>query len=445
MSKSIATLAMLTGLLATSQQAAAAGFALSEQGASGMGNAYAGAAAVAEDASTIFFNPAGMTYLPDNQLVIAGHAIKPSVDFSNHGSRSTVGSPMTGGDGGDAGDWVFVPNLYYAKAVTERLRLGIGVFAPFGLKTEYSDGWVGRYHALKSDNNTLNFNPAMAFKVSDQVSLGAGLDYQRVEAELTNALDFGSICYGTPGLGAANCNALHITPQQSDGYTKVKGSDWSWGYNVGLIVQPTSSTRVGLSYRSEIKHQLHGHASFSGVPGPFATNPRFADGKITADLNLPAMASLSAFHQLNDRWDVLADVTWTEWSAFRELRVIRDSGPLSGQTLSVQPENWHDSTRLSLGANYRYSDALKLRAGVAYDESPVPNRDRTPRIPDNDRTWLALGANYRFNTHSSLDFGYTHIFIKESSVNQSSSSGGQLVGDYQNNVNILSLQYTHNF
>ena len=144
----------------------------------------------------------------------------------------------------------------------------------------------------------------------------------------------------------------------------------------------------------------------------------------------------------------MADLTWTEWSSFQELRVVRDSGPLSGQTLSVQPENWSNAIRASLGASYRYSDALKLRAGVAYDESPVSSsEDRTPRIPDNDRTWLAIGANYKFNTNSSLDVGYTHIFIKDASLNDGAvpSSTGQLVGDYDSDVNILSVQYTHNF
>jgi long-chain fatty acid transport protein len=441
-------LAVSATLLGISGWANAAGFALIEQGGSGIGNAYAGAAAVAEDATTIFFNPAGMTYLPDSQLVIAAHAIKPYVDFSNQGSRTLVGTPfvqpLTGGDGGDAGDWAFVPNLYYAKAVNDALRLGIGVNAPFGLKTEYDDNWAGRYHAIKSELQTININPSLALKVNDMVSLGAGVSYQYAEAELTNAIDFGTICYGK--LGPATCNFLKITPQADDGQVKIKGNDWSWGYNLGALFQPMPGTRLGLAYRSEIKQELDGHAYFSSVPAAFAADPHLAYGKVKAEIKLPASASLSAFHQVNDQWDILADLTWTEWSSFQELRVIRDSGPLAGQTLSAQPEKWHNAIRTSLGANYHYSDALKLRAGVAYDESPVSNTYRTPRIPDSDRTWLSLGANYKFSQNSSVDAAYTHIFVKDSSVNQTSTSGGgNLVGDYNNDINMLSVQYTHNF
>jgi len=452
-------LAVSAILLEVAGMANAAGFALIEQGGSGMGNAYAGAAAVAEDATTIFFNPAGMTYLPDSQLVFAAHAIKPSADFSNQDSRSGVGTPMTGGNGGDAGDWALVPNLYFAKAVNDAVRLGIGVNAPFGLKTEYNDNWVGRYHAIKSELTTININPSLAFKVNDKVSLGAGVSYQKAEAELTNAVDYGSSCVllqiksgRTPSQAGAICNSIGLQPQQDDGRAKIKGNDWSWGYNMGAIFQPALGTRIGLTYRSEIKQELEGHASFSSVPAAFATNPRIgpslAYGKVTAEVKLPASASLSAFHQVNEEWDVMADLTWTEWSSFQELRVVRDSGPLSGQTLSAQPENWSNTIRASLGASYRYSDALKLRAGIAYDESPVSSsEDRTPRIPDNDRTWLSMGANYKFNANSSLDVGYTHIFIKDASLNDGAvgTPSGNLVGDYDSDVNMLSVQYTHNF
>lgn len=439
---SIIVAALLAG---SANSASAAGFALIEQSASGLGNAFAGGSASAEDASTIFFNPAGMTYLPDNQLVVVAHAIKPSADFSNDGSRSGVGTPMTGGNGGDAGDWAFVPNLYFAKAVNDDLRLGIGVNAPFGLKTDYNDNWVGRYHAIKSELKTININPSIAFKVNDKISLGAGASYQRAEAELTSAVDFGTICFGA--VGPAVCTALGITPQADDGRVKIKGSDWSWGYNLGALFQPTPATRIGLAYRSEIKQELDGHVNFSSVPAAFAADPRFAYGKVQAEVKLPASASVSAFHQVNEQWDVMADLTWTEWSSFQELRVIRNSGVLSGQTLSAQPEKWHNAIRTSLGASYRHSEALKLRAGVAYDESPVSDDYRTPRIPDNDRTWLSLGANYRFNANSSMDVGYTHIFVKDASLNQGAvgTPSGNLVGDYNSDVNILSAQYTHNF
>ena len=200
----------------------AAGFALIEQSGSGMGNAFAGAAAVAEDASTIFFNPAGMTYLPDNQLVIAAHAVMPAVVFSNNGSHRsalTGGLATRGGDGGDAGDLALLPNLYFTKSVSDRIRLGIGVNAPFGLKTEYDDGWVGRYQALKSELKTININPSIAFKANDMVSVGFGVSAMRTEATLTNAVDFGSLCAGFGGCG------IGASPQRNDGFVRNHGAD----------------------------------------------------------------------------------------------------------------------------------------------------------------------------------------------------------------------------
>ena len=166
---SVLAVALLTSV---STSASANGFAVNEQSASGLGNAYAGGGASAEDASTIFFNPAGMIYLPDNQLVIAGHAIHSSANFSNNDSHSFLGLPTQGNDGGDAGGWAFVPNLYFTKAVNDDVRLGIGINSPFAYKTNYNNGWVGRYQALKTTIRTININPSIAFKVNDKISMG---------------------------------------------------------------------------------------------------------------------------------------------------------------------------------------------------------------------------------------------------------------------------------
>lgn len=387
-------LAMLLGSAVTVH---AAGFALIEQSASGMGNAFAGAAASAEDASTIFFNPAGMAYLPDNQLVVAGHAIRPSAKFSNSGTTGVLGTAINSGNGGDAGDWAFLPNLYFAKAVSDSVKLGIGVNAPFGLKTQYDNGWTGRYHALKSDLKTININPTIAFKLNDNVSLGAGVSYQRIEAELTKAVDFGSVCVSKVSLAA--CTAAGLTATSNDGKSEFKGDDWSWGFNLGTIIQATPATRVGLAYRSEIKHDLKGSAVISGeeqfdallgVGVPLANvnalKAAFPDSSVQAQADLPATFSASVYHQATDKLDVMADVTWTGWNSFNVLRIVRTSGALSGGTADVQPEYWKNTMRYSVGASYRYDDQLKLRAGLAYDESPVSRNWLTPRIPDSDRT-----------------------------------------------------------
>lgn len=432
MKKRIATTVVTTAFMGTVGLAQAAGFALIEQSASGLGNAFAGGAAGAEDASTIFFNPAGMTYLPDSQLVIAAHAIKPSAKFDNDGSHRsplTGGLATPGGDGGDAGDLAFVPNFYFSKAVTENVRLGIGINAPFGLKTEYGDSWVGRYQAIKSELKTININPSIAFKANDQFSLGFGISAMRAEADLTSAVDF-----GTP-LGAF---------QALDGKARLEGDDWGWGWNAGALFQLSSATRVGVAYRSQVHQTLEGTVKFSSVPAPLAA--AFPNGSITAKLTTPDSFSASVFHQVNDQWDVMGDLTWTRWSKFENLTAVRPSGA----EVSSVPENWENTIRASVGASYRYSDALKARVGIAYDESPVPSEFRTPRIPDNDRYWLSIGASYKVTPAGSLDIGYTHIFVKDASLDKTTDVSvaalqDTLKGSYDSDVNILSVQYTHNF
>jgi long-chain fatty acid transport protein len=444
----IGFLAVSTVFIGASGLANAAGFALIEQNASGMGNAFAGAAAVAEDASTIFFNPAGMSYLPDSQLVVAAHAIRPSAEFNNNGSHRsplTGGLATPGGDGGDAGDLAFVPNFYFAKAITENIRLGVGINAPFGLKTEYSDGWVGRYQAIKSELKTININPSVAFRASDRLSVGFGISAMRAEADLTNAVDFGTIC--AAALGGCGVGAIF---QRNDGLARLEGDDWGFGWNAGVIFQATQATRFGLAYRSQVHQTLEGTVKFSDVPAAFALSPlltaTFANGNATAKLTTPDSLSASLLHQINDQWDVMADLTWTRWSKFEQLTAVRTSGTI----VSNVPENWENAIRASIGASYRYNDTLKARIGVAYDESPVPSAFRTPRIPDNDRVWLSLGANFKFTSTSNLDVGYTHIFVHDTSLNKTTDTSSAALrdvinGSYDSNINILGVQYTHTF
>ena len=417
----IAVAAALFGVACQSQ---AAGFALIEQSASGMGNAYAGGGAVAEDASTIFFNPAGMTYLQGTQLVSALHLIKPNADFKNKGSVAGLGKPL-GDEGPDAGDLAFVPNLYFKMDVNENVKLGIGVNAPFGLKTEYDDQWMGRFQADKSEFKTVNINPAIAFKVNDQLSLGLGLSAMWAQAELSKVVNAGEL------------GERHVT---------VKGDDWGFGFNLGGIYQATADTRFSVAYRSKIDQHLDGD-SRSTLTALNAIPNRTLNANVKADVTLPESFSVSAFSHLNDRWDVMGDITWTRWSQFKELKIVRDNGTILG---TITPENWENTMRYSLGVNYRYSDAVKLRAGLAYDEEAISDKFRTARIPGNDRKWLALGANWKVSPQSSFDIGYAHLFISDAKIDDDQNTvalgaAGTLRGEYEGSVDILSLQYTHNF
>jgi long-chain fatty acid transport protein len=400
--------------------AQAAGFALIEQSASGMGNAYAGGSAVAEDASTIFFNPAGMTYIQGTQIVGAIHLIKPSAEFNNKESVAAGGGRPLGSEGGDAGDLAFVPNFYYKMDLTDTLKFGIGMNAPFGLKTEYDPTWIGRFQAIKSELKTININPAIAFKVNDQLSLGVGISAMWAQAELTRAVN----------LGVAEPSV------------KIKGDNWGFGVNLGAIYQATADTRVGVAYRSKVNQHLEGKST--STYAPLNTN-------VTAAVSLPENFSVSAFSRLNDTWDLMGDVTWTRWSRFKELRIdFANAVPDS-----VTPENWRNTMRYSIGANYHYSDDIKLRVGLAYDQEAISDQFRTARIPGNDRKWLSLGAGWQVTPSGKLDVGYSHLFIKDASIddNQTATSpttpatpgNGHIKGKYDSNVNILSMQYTHNF
>jgi long-chain fatty acid transport protein len=421
-------LAAVLALVCTN--ASGAGFQLLEQNASGLGIAYAGQAAWAHDSSTIFFNPAGMTALPGRNAVGALHFIRPSVEFTNTGSSNANPLLPLGGTGGDGGGWAAVPNLYYSWQVNPTISVGVGVNAPFGLKTEYDPDWVGRFHAIKSELKTVNVNPSLALKVSDSLSIGAGVNFQRADATLTNAVNFGAL-----GSGVAT----------------VKGDDTAWGWNAGVLWSFNGgNTRIGAAYRSSMGYKIDGWAAFTNRPAALAA--AVPDGPITADVRLPATASLSLFHKPNPKWDLLADVSWTGWSTIKTVNIVRTNGVL----LSTTPLEWKDSWRVAAGANYHYNEAWTMRVGVAYDQSPVPDADRTPRIPDSDRTWLALGAQYRMSKNLAFDAGYAYLFVKDgpsnlctaaqAAANPPACAGkNNLVGTYENDVNILSMQVRYSY
>lgn len=393
----VAWLALLAG------NAQAAGFALIEQNASGMGNAYAGQAAAAEDASTIFFNPAGLTHVAGRQVAVAGHLIVPSAKFADSGSTLAVR-----GNGGDAGTLAVVPNMYYAMDLTPDVKLGVGLNAPFGLTTEYDGTWAGQVQAIKSDMKTINVNPTLAWRLNEKFSLGIGLNWQYVEAELTQATGAG------------------VNPAQAT----MEGDDTSWGWNVGMLWDIDPASRLGLAYRSGISHRIEGTLSL--LPGV----------GVYADLNLPDMMSLSYMRRLSPRWDLLADVTRTGWSEFQKLEVRRQS---NDAVVSSVDESWRDAWRYSLGLNFHPSREWTWRFGMAYDETPVPDAaHRTARIPDADRFWLAFGGQYRFDQNRALDFGYAHLFVNDSRVDHVNNLT-LLRGTYSNKIDILSVQYTHNF
>lgn len=410
----------------------ASGFAIIEQSVTGLGRAFAGSAAVAEDASTIFFNPAGLTYLSHSEFATALNFIKPESDFSNEGSTMPGGTINGSGDNG--GKLGVVPNLYYAHRLNDRMVAGVGINAPFGLVTEYDDNWVGRYHAVKSDLKTVNINPSFAFQTTEKLSLGFGINLQYADIELTQAVDFGAAC------AAASVGAC-AAPQSHDGKANITADDWSWGYNLGLIFQATEATRIALAYRSKISHNLQGKGTFdipnNGAVQTVANAAGFANGDLNGKVTLPESASFAVHHQIDDKWAIMGDASWTRWSRFQDLTInSTDSVRLN----SSKEENWDNNMRYGLGLTYVHNDTWTFRGGVAYDQTPVSDQYRTPRIPDEDRKWLAIGASYKYSDNITLDAGYTHIFVSDPSLNDTDKTGYTLKGNYNASVDILGMQ-----
>lgn len=424
-----------TALLSASAQGA--GFAIIENSASGMGSAFASGGAAGEDASTLWFNPASMTLLSGQNAVAAAHLIVPKADFTNNGSTNADGTPLTGPNA-DGGKDAFVPNLYYTLQLAPELFAGVGINAPFGLGTKYDDVWVGRYHAVDTELTTVNINPAVAYRLNEQWSIGGGVSLQYVDVTLSSAIDFGAILY---------------SPGADDGFVKLTGDnsdDLSFGWNAGVLFTPTADTRLSLAYRSAVRHHATGKANFTVPSGAalIASTGAFQDTKLHADVELPASASFSAFHRFNEDFDIMADLLWTQWSVFQELR-IKFANP--DQPDAVTTENYQDQWRVALGGRYRASEKLLLRMGIAFDQKAVKDKYyRTPRIPGNDRTWLSVGMGYRLTEYLGMDLGYSHLFVPDTPMENTyesslSSINHTLKGDYDASVDIFSAQLTLNF
>lgn len=426
-------------LLCCRGEAAASGVAVIEQSVQGLGTAFSGGAAAADNAATLFFNPAGMALLSRDEARLATHAIIPQAEFEDGGSTTALGTALSGGDGGNGAGTVLVPNLYYVHGFSENLKGGVAVNAPFGLTSKYDSDWVGRYHAIESELTTVNVNPSVSFRMNRHLSLGAGINIMRADLTLTNAIDYGLI-----GASAG----LPTAPQGLDGHADLEADDWGYGYNLGILLEPSERTRFGLTYRSRVDIAFEGEMDFTtpaAVAG-LAAALNLTDTDVKGDITLPETASFSAWHKINDRWAIMADVTWTRWSQFEEIRIEFDSGAAD----SVTTLDWENTWRYSAGATFAPADNWILRAGVAYDETPIPGPEaRTPRIPGEDRIWVTFGGGYSFANGVCIDIGYAHLFIDDPKIEKSATgedlTRGALVGEYDASVDIVSIEVAYRF
>ncbi|MQA55721.1 OmpP1/FadL family transporter [Pseudomonas piscis] len=415
-----------------SSQIFASGFALNEQSISGMGTGFAGRSSAADDASTVYGNPAGMSRLKQQQVTVGVAAIDASTDI-----KHTSGT-QTGTNKGDMVPFTAVPLGFYVKPIDEHWAFGLGVYAPFGLVTDYENDFQGRNFGSKSDVKVITLQPTVSYAFNDKVSIGFGPTINRISGVLESALQ--------PPLSRNTSNV------------KIKGDDTALGYNIGVLVQATDTTRVGLTYHSKVDYKLEGHtdvyagAGTAGAGTPFSVlkSERYdASLKVTT----PESYDLSVTQDLNDAWKVYAGATWTRWSRLKDITVKNEGvtrangGAFAPAGLSTikEDQNWHDTWAYALGTSYQLNKQWVLRTGLSFDQAPTNNTDRSPRIPTGDRTIFSVGAGWSPTDDLTIDVAYSYLKEEKVSINRRNALGQTYNAEYENSANGFGLGATYRF
>lgn len=398
--------ALGTILLAANAQAA--GFHLREQSAAAQGNAFAGATAGAENGSYAYFNVAGLTRQKGTQLNVGGTYISPRAEASDVKAQD-------GSRGSDVNNIVHAavaPNATLSHQINEKAFIGVGLNVPYGMITKYDEEWAGSDHGITSKVITATVTPMAAYKLTDKLSVGAGFQMQYVRARLTNS---------------ANNQMIK---------TAMEGDAFDIGYQLGAMYEFNDDTRVGVAYRSQIKHKLKGDLSAS-MPLPNLNQD------INARLTTPEMLSMGIYHQLNEKWAVMAEYQRVFWSSFETLDIYGEDVPF----LSSTKEKWRDTNFFAVGASYQIDNQWKWRLGLAYDQSAVRVQHRTPRIPDSDRIWYSTGLNYQYNDKLTFDIAYTYISAHKAHIDTAltGNSGSHVSAEYSNSVQLFGLSLNYKF
>jgi long-chain fatty acid transport protein len=440
----------MIGFVAT--DADGASFQILEQSTSRLGTAFAGTASIADDASTVFFNPAGMTQLDTAEISLAGHLVLVESDFQDTGSRAADGTQLQrplSGPGGRTDELGFIPNFYYVQPLTERWRFGLGISAPFALSSDYGEEWIGRYHATRSEITVLNVNPSLAFAVSESLSLGFGLSYQYAETSLENEVDSFSACAAAPGSAPQGCLLAHGGPgnRASDSSIEIEGDDQAVVADLSVHWRPTDKTRLGLIWRQGADFTLEGDAEFnrsaSCASDPFCSGSLQAlEGDVEADVELPDTVTLSASHRFDSGWQLHGDVAWTEWSSIQEVAVVNTGNGRPVSTLDLQ---YDDTVRYAIGASFKPEGRWTWRFGFAFDEAPQTDQELvTARIPDQDRFWVSAGFNYAFSEDASVDVGYAYLDVDNNQIDKV-EQGNRLAGEFDAHADIFGVQANWRF
>ncbi len=425
--------ALAVAVGALSSQAMAAGFALNEQSISGMGTSFAGRSSSADDATTLFGNPAGMSRLKREEVSFGMAAIHAKTEIKNASAATPqidaldgARLPLDGSNDGDMVPFTAVPMGYYVKPIDEKWAVGVGLYVPFGMITDYENGFQGRYHGDYSEVRVITVQPTVSYRFNEQLSIGFGPTINRIDGQLESA----ALNRASPGVG--------------DGRVKVKGDDTALGFNAGLLYEFSPQTRAGITYHSKVKYTLEGDTKLSGAGFAGAT------GKYDAslDLDTPESVDVSLTHELNDQWTLYAGAMWTRWSRFEAIIIENDGipGPLQGSLSPIiEDQEWHDTWSYAIGAAYKLNRQWTLRTGLAFDQSPTNNVDRSPRIPTGDRTAVSFGLGWNPTDDITVDLAYSYLWEEDTKVRREHPTKGVYSADYENSAHGFGAALSYRF
>lgn len=422
----LAAVLCASGLLTISTQASASAFQLWEQDAASIGNYHAGYAAEANDASTAWYNPAGIPRI-QNQQVVAG-AVAIASDFKYKGSvgvtettfqftpfPAPVPTTVTFNNvTAQGGAFAIVPNLHYVAPISDWIGFGFSIDAPFGLKTNYGDNTPMRYAATETSIRVVDISPSLGMRITDKASIGAGFDIQTAEAK------FNSVAGLVEPFG-------DVVLPEYDSTSTNRATNTGYGFHLGFLYELTPCTRMGISYHSQVVHHFSGSSKFEGPIAELAGAevPFVSSSRATTNVTLPPYTTLSLFNKVSPNWAVMGSLTYTQWDTFKTLTLNGVSGVIDGvppQLVEVSnniqvsiPEHYRNAWNLALGANYYPTDNITLRSGIGYDQSPVTDTYRNVQLPDNDRYVIALGGHFKATKNIGLDVGWTHFFMNSTS------------------------------
>ena len=435
--------AAMTAFVCCSGQAVAAGYAIKEHSADAMAAAYAGAAASGTDASYLAYNPASLADVERSDFSLSAIAILPTSNANYSVALSSAGTPLSGSKTpkefiADA----IVPDIGVRYRLSDRWALGFSLSAPWGLKTQYPDGWAGRYYAERTQLVAIDASPTISYQVSPSVALAASVNVEYVKGTLTAGVDLGTLgaLYAIPG----------SIPGAQDGQATLHAQSWGVGFTVGTIVRLDDGFRVGLSYRSPVHHSLRGPIAYTldgaGIGATLhAAAGLFTDTTAKAALTMPDVIALGATKELSDRWTALGELDWTNWSHFHELRIVAAN---PAQPDDVTDAQWSQGWFGSLGVQYRADDRWRLRAGLAYDTSPAPSSTLGPRIPDANRFWVSAGGRYQIDDATDVNLTLGELFnsgetISRSPLETGNALRGTLVGTTNSGVTVVGLELSY--